>query len=72
MLPYNHRKLALLILYLSYHTRKSLPYQTQGRPAHLEFPPLDVVPLDGDVGFNFAEAVKVKLSHKRAELVVCA
>ena len=38
---------------------------------HLEFPPLGVVALDGDVGFDLAETIEVKLSYERAELVVC-
>lgn len=38
---------------------------------HLKFPPLCVVALDGDVGFDLAETIEVELSYERAELVVC-
>lgn len=40
------------------------------RRTHLEFPPLCVVPFDGDVGFHLAEAVKIELPDERAKLVV--
>lgn len=45
--------------------------KTEGKSTDLEFPPLAVLPLHGNVGFDLAESIKVKLPDEGAELVVC-